>query len=128
MSQAEIQNPNLLVILHLSSIHPKNISFKQICGHYHNKQPSLGAFHLVGPQFYMLSGPTHPLFECNMQWKCIEGLTIGAYILNGRSLKGSLFSACDVIAWARKVMHWTSTEEKLDMKVRIPLKPFNIEP
>ena len=25
---------------------------------------------------------------------------------------GSLFSACDVTAWAREVMHWISTEEK----------------
>ena len=23
----------------------------------------------------------------------------------------SLFSVCDIIAWAREVMHWTSTEE-----------------
>ena len=25
----------------------------------------LGAFHLVHMQYYMLSGPTHPLFACN---------------------------------------------------------------
>ena len=40
-------------------------------------------------QFYMLSGPTHPLFACNNQWKFIGGLTplpplVGAYVLNGR--------------------------------------------
>ena len=34
-----------------------------------------GAFHLVRMQFYMLSGPTQPLFACNTQWKCIGGLT-----------------------------------------------------
>ena len=34
-----------------------------------------GAFHLVRTQFYMLSGPTHPLFACITQWKCIGGLT-----------------------------------------------------
>ena len=33
------------------------------------------AFHLVCRQFYMLSGPIHPLFACNTQWKCIGGLT-----------------------------------------------------
>ena len=26
-------------------------------------------------QFYMLSGPTHSLFACYTQWKCIGGLT-----------------------------------------------------
>ena len=26
--------------------------------------------------------------------------------------QGSLFSACDVTAWAGEVMHWTSTEKK----------------
>ena len=26
-------------------------------------------------QFHKLSGPTHPLFACNTQWKCIGGLT-----------------------------------------------------
>ena len=36
---------------------------------------SLGAFHLVRTQFDMLSGPTHPLFACNTEWKCIGGLT-----------------------------------------------------
>ena len=35
----------------------------------------LGAFHLVRTQFNMLSEPTHPLFACNTQWKCIGGLT-----------------------------------------------------
>ena len=35
----------------------------------------IGTFHLVHTQFDMLSGPTHPLFACNMQWKFIEGLT-----------------------------------------------------
>ena len=39
-----------------------------------------------------------------------------------------LFSACDVTAWAREVKHWTSTEEKCNIKVRISLKPFNIQP
>ena len=34
-----------------------------------------GAFHLVRTQFYMLSGPTHPLFACNTQRQCIGGLT-----------------------------------------------------
>ena len=34
-----------------------------------------GTFHLVRTQFYMLSGPTHPVFACNTQWKCIGGLT-----------------------------------------------------
>ena len=33
-----------------------------------------GTFHLVCMQFYMLSGPTHPVFACNTQWKCIGGL------------------------------------------------------
>ena len=46
----------------------------------------------------------------------------------GNLFQGSLFSACDVTAWVREVMHWTSTEEKPDMKVRISLKPFNIKP
>ena len=32
--------------------------------------------------------------------------------------KGSLFSACDITAWAREEMHWTSTEEKWDMRVK----------
>ena len=52
---------------------------------------TVGAFHLVCTQFYMLSGPTHPLFACNTQWKCIGGLTpppspgpLGVYVLNGR--------------------------------------------
>ena len=47
----------------------------------------IGAFHLVRTQFYMLSGPTHPLFACNTQWKCIGGLRpppLGAYVINGR--------------------------------------------
>ena len=35
--------------------------------------------------------------------------------------KGSLSSACDITAWAKEVIHWTSTEEKCDMKVRISL-------
>ena len=35
----------------------------------------VGAFHLVRTQFYMLSEPTHPLFACNTQWKCIGGLS-----------------------------------------------------
>ena len=35
----------------------------------------LGAFHLLRTQAYMLSGPTHSLFACNTQWKCIGGLT-----------------------------------------------------
>ena len=43
-------------------------------------------------------------------------------------LNGFLFSACDVTAWAREVKHWTSTEEKCNIKVRISLKPFNIQP
>ena len=34
-----------------------------------------GAFHLVRTHSYMLSGPTHPLFECNTQWKCIGVLS-----------------------------------------------------
>ena len=42
--------------------------------------------------------------------------------------KGSLFSACDVTAWVRELMHWTSIEDKWDMKVRISLKPFYIKP
>ena len=39
----------------------------------------------------MISGPTHPLFACNTQWKCIGGLTppLGAYVLNGRPLRAS---------------------------------------
>ena len=46
---------------------------------------SHGAFHLVRTQFYMLSGPTHPLFACKTQWKCIGCLTpLDAYVLNGR--------------------------------------------
>ena len=48
----------------------------------------LGAFHLVRTQFYILSGPIHPLIACNTQWKCIGGLTpptsLVAYVLNGR--------------------------------------------
>ena len=51
---------------------------------------TFGAFHLVCTQFYMLSGPTHPLFACNTQWKCTGGLTppthLGAYVLNGRPI------------------------------------------
>ena len=35
----------------------------------------IGTFHLVRTQFNMLSGPTHPLFACNTQWKYIGGLT-----------------------------------------------------
>ena len=46
----------------------------------------------------MLSGPTHPLFACNTQWKCIGGLphppTLGAYVLNGRPL--SSFLKCNL--------------------------------
>ena len=53
-----------------------------------NSSSSSGAFHLVRTQSYMLSGPTHPLFACNTQWKCIGDLTpptsLGAYVLNGR--------------------------------------------
>ena len=41
---------------------------------------------------------------------------------------GSIFSACDVTAWAREVMNWTSTEETGEIKVSISLKPFNIKP
>ena len=36
---------------------------------------TLGAFHLVRTQFYMLSGPIHSLLACNAQWKCMGGLT-----------------------------------------------------
>ena len=36
-----------------------------------------------------------PLFACNMQWKCIGDLTaplpLGAYVLNGRPLRGIYF-------------------------------------
>ena len=43
--------------------------------------------------------------------------------------KGCLSSACDVTGWAREVyMHWTSTEEKWDMKLRMSLKPLNLKP
>ena len=38
--------------------------------------------------------------------------------------QGYLFSACDVTAWAREVMHWTNTEEEWYMKVRISLRPL----
>ena len=41
--------------------------------------------------------------------------------------KGFLFSACDLTAWAREVKHWTSNEEKCNMKVRISFKPLNID-
>ena len=41
----------------------------------HSYACMLEAFHLVCTQFYMLSGPPSPLFACNMQWKCIGGLT-----------------------------------------------------
>ena len=41
---------------------------------YHVLVVIFGAFHLVRMQFYMLSGPTHPLFACNTQWKRIGGL------------------------------------------------------
>ena len=40
-------------------------------------------------QFYMLFGPTHPLFAYNTQWECIGGLPpppLGAYVLNERPL------------------------------------------
>ena len=33
--------------------------------------------------------------------------------------KGFIFSGCEVIAWAREVKHWTSTEEKCNIQVRI---------
>ena len=33
--------------------------------------------------------------------------------------KGFLFSVCDVTVWAREVKHWTSVEEKCNIKVRI---------
>ena len=42
--------------------------------------------------------------------------------------KGFLFSACDVTALAREVKHWTNTVEKCNIKVRISVKPFNIQP
>ena len=43
---------------------------------------------------------------------------------------GLLCSDFDVIliAWAREVKHWTSTEKKCNIKVRISLKPFSIQP
>ena len=87
MSQAEIQIPNLSIILHLSLIKFTQFILKP----------------LVSNTFLGI-------------------ITIKTLF------KGSLFSACDVTAWAREVMQWTSTEEKLDMKVRISLKPFSIEP
>ena len=51
---------------------------------YHVLVVIFGAFHLVRTQFYMLSGPTHPLFACYTQWKCIGGLSpppLGAYVI-----------------------------------------------
>ena len=87
MSQAEIQNLHVSVILHISSIKLTQFILKP----------------LVSKKFVGI-------------------ITITTLF------KGSLFSACDVTAWAREVMHWTSTEEKLDMKVRISLRPFNIKP
>ena len=87
MSQAEIQIPNLSIILHLSLIKFTQFILKPLVSN-----------------------------------KFLGTITIKTLF------KGSLFSACDVTAWAREVMHWTSTEEKLDMKVRISLKPFSIEP
>ena len=59
---------------------------------------SLGAFHLVRTQYYMLSVPPPPLFACNTQWKCMgrldlpHPLPLGAYVLNGRSLRGNIKS------------------------------------
>ena len=87
MSQAEIQIPNLSIILHLSLIKFTQFILKPLVSN-----------------------------------KFLGTITIETLF------KGSLFSACDVTAWVREVMHWTSTEEKLDMKVRISLKPFSIEP
>ena len=87
MSQAELLNSNLSVILHISSIKLTQFILKPL------------------------------------------GLNKSVGIITITTLfNGSLFSACDVTAWVREVMHWTSTEEKLDMKVRISLKPFHIKP
>ena len=80
MLQAEVQNPNLPIILHLSLI---------------------------------------KLTQVNKFWGIIKIKTL---------FKGFLFSACDLTAWAREVMRWTSIEEKLGMQIRISLQPFKIEP
>ena len=68
MSQAEIPNLNLSVIMHFSLI---KITSKTI-----------------RPKIYSGMITMETLF------------------------KGSLFSACDVMAWVRNVIHWTSTKEK----------------
>ena len=34
----------------------------------------------------------------------------------------------DVTAWVREVKHWTNTEERFNIKVKISLKLFNIKP
>ena len=39
---------------------------------------------------------------------------------------GSLFSACDVTAWAREVMHWTSTDILFLAKGPYPLGDFGV--
>ena len=83
MSQAEILNPNLSVILYFSLITLTQSILK----------PSVSNKY--------------------------SGIIIMQALFNG-----SLFSACDVTAWARKVKHWTKTEEKC----KISLKPFNINP
>ena len=71
MSQAEILNPYLSIILYISYIKLTQFILKTLVL---NKY--LGIIAMV------------TLFQ------------------------GSLFSACDVTAWARAVKHWTSTEEK----------------
>ena len=87
MSQAEISNPNLSVILYFSLIKLAQFILKSLVSN-----------------------------------KYLEIITMETLF------KGFLFSACDITAWAREVTHWTSTEEKWDMKVKISLKPLNIKP
>ena len=71
MSQAEIPNPNLSIILYISYIKLTQFIIKTL----------------------VLN-------------KCLGIITMVTLF------QGSLFSACDVTAWARVVMCWTSVEEK----------------
>ena len=71
MSQAEIPNPILSVILYCSLIRLTQFLLKPLVSNTYS------------------------------------GIITMEILFNG-----SLFSACDVTAWVREVMYWTSTEEK----------------
>ena len=58
----------------------------------------------------------------------VSNRSYSGMIIMKNPLQVFLFSACDVTAWAREVKHWTSAEEKCNIKVGISLKPFNIQP